>query len=201
MSAMVTGPVNGPAAVTDGLAGAMRLLSEVRARRIVVFTGAGVSTDSGIPDFRSPGGLWTRTERYTDPSPSKWVFRCWTSICGGGTTAARSKRAIRPTRSIRPKPAMPMQVKWWQRFFSPRLRTGYLGAVMTVQGLGAAFSTTLAGWVAQETGYAVAFAVLGGIGAIAIPIFLMMGTNIAVPSSAADVDVQTRTAPGAASPA
>ncbi|HEV8679246.1 MAG TPA: Sir2 family NAD-dependent protein deacetylase [Stellaceae bacterium] len=31
-----------------------------RARRAVVFTGAGISTESGIPDFRSPGGIWTQ---------------------------------------------------------------------------------------------------------------------------------------------
>jgi len=30
------------------------------AKRIVVFTGAGASTESGIPDFRSPGGIWSR---------------------------------------------------------------------------------------------------------------------------------------------
>lgn len=32
----------------------------INAKRMVVFTGAGVSTESGIPDFRSPGGIWDR---------------------------------------------------------------------------------------------------------------------------------------------
>jgi NAD-dependent deacetylase len=38
--------------------GLMELLA--RARRAVVFTGAGISTESGVPDFRSPGGIWSR---------------------------------------------------------------------------------------------------------------------------------------------
>ena len=38
-----------------------RLASRLRASRFVlVFTGAGISTGSGIPDFRGPKGLWNK---------------------------------------------------------------------------------------------------------------------------------------------
>ena len=38
---------------------------------LVVFTGAGISTESGLPDFRGPDGLWTRRDKGLPPEPMK----------------------------------------------------------------------------------------------------------------------------------
>ncbi len=36
---------------------------------LVVFTGAGISTESGLPDFRGPDGVWTRRDKGLPPKP------------------------------------------------------------------------------------------------------------------------------------
>ena len=48
--------------ITRDLDSAVAQLNDIvqAARTIVPFTGAGISTECGIPDFRSPGGLWTK---------------------------------------------------------------------------------------------------------------------------------------------
>lgn len=45
-----------------------------KARYPVFFTGAGISTDSGLPDFRGPDGLWTRRDKGlpAKPGPKRW---------------------------------------------------------------------------------------------------------------------------------
>ena len=47
------------------------------ARNLVVFTGAGISTESGLPDFRGPYGMWTRRDKGLPPKP---MMRPWESV-------------------------------------------------------------------------------------------------------------------------
>ena len=64
------------------------------ARRVVVFTGAGISTESGIPDFRSPGGVWSKMKpiQFQDFVASEDKRReAWTRVFNG--TAGWTGRA------------------------------------------------------------------------------------------------------------
>jgi mono-ADP-ribosyltransferase sirtuin 6 len=62
-----------------GLAQRIKALAEwmFESKYLVVFTGAGVSTESGLPDFRGPEGLWTRQEKGLPPPP---LQRPWSEV-------------------------------------------------------------------------------------------------------------------------
>ena len=72
-----------------------------QAPSILVFTGAGISTESGIPDFRGPGGLWTKVDP-DDFNISRYVARRdlrvqkWRMHANGELWGARSE--VQPNR-------------------------------------------------------------------------------------------------------
>lgn len=71
----------------------------VKAKRIVVFTGAGVSTESGIPDFRSPGGLWDRFD------PADFTYQKFISDANSRRKHWQLLWKERLTREVKPNPA------------------------------------------------------------------------------------------------
>jgi MFS family permease len=52
------------------------------------------------------------------------------------------------------------------------------GAVITIQGAGAAFSPALGGWIAQGIGFSPTFLVLGGLGLLAAAIWVVLGAAV-----------------------
>ena len=66
---------------------------------VLAFTGAGVSTASGLPDFRSPGGLWERLDPMVDGhvdmlsrDPAR-VWQCWAEPLVGASIAPNPAHA------------------------------------------------------------------------------------------------------------
>jgi NAD-dependent deacetylase len=90
--------------IAPDLDSAVQKLRELfdRARVIAPFTGAGISTECGIPDFRSPGGLWTQNrpigfeEFLASPAmrDESWRRRFAMEAQFGGAKPGRGHRAI-----------------------------------------------------------------------------------------------------------
>jgi NAD-dependent SIR2 family protein deacetylase len=61
----------GPTIIATDLENRIETLAKLifKSRYPVFFTGAGISTESGLPDFRGPDGLWTRRDKGLPPKP------------------------------------------------------------------------------------------------------------------------------------
>lgn len=78
--------------------GAAKLI--LASKRLVVFTGAGVSTESGIPDFRSPSGIWARYD------PDEFSYQNFLTSSEGRRKYWQLGRELYGTvRDARPNPA------------------------------------------------------------------------------------------------
>jgi NAD-dependent deacetylase len=84
----------------DAIARLSDLVGE--AATIVPFTGAGISTECGIPDFRSPGGIWTKNRPIQfdtflasqEARNQAWRFRFEMEDQFGGAKPGRGHRAL-----------------------------------------------------------------------------------------------------------
>ena len=98
---------------------AMSLTSLTEATRIVILSGAGLSTSAGIPDFRGPEGLWTKDPYAEHVSTLSWYLNdaevraaAWRRRADPAVWAARPTRAHL---AIRARPRGVCRGRWSAR--------------------------------------------------------------------------------------
>ncbi|MEE8600536.1 SIR2 family NAD-dependent protein deacylase [Euzebya tangerina] len=83
---------------------------------VVVFTGAGISTESGIPDFRSPGGVWTKYD------PRELTFQRYVASADVRARSWKMRREFFAA-GAKPNPAHEAVARWERDGRSPGVIT------------------------------------------------------------------------------